>query len=156
LIRDFKASDSQALSDLIRLTMQRSNSLDYPLERLQLLIDYFSPAKIARLGNERRCLVAELEDRIVGTVALEDTKLRTFFVHPDYQSRGIGSRLLKGIERIGQRTGLTRLGTEASLTGASFYERHGYCRTGKVLDGVAGIQIEVEKKLEPSTVQIDL
>jgi hypothetical protein len=34
---------------------------------------------------------------------------------------------------------------EASLTGISFYEGHGYSPTGKVLNASAGPQVEAEK-----------
>ncbi len=42
-IRPYHSSDAGALSRLIRTTMRISNSADYPMERLQPLIDYFSP-----------------------------------------------------------------------------------------------------------------
>lgn len=69
----------------------------------------------------------------------------TFFVHPEWQRRGVGSSLLRALEHAAQALGAQPLVAEASLTGTSFYERHGYSRTGRVLDGTADPQIEVEK-----------
>ena len=60
-IRPYGASDAEALSALIRTTMRISNAADYPLARLQPLMDYFSPAQVERLNQERICLVAEAE-----------------------------------------------------------------------------------------------
>lgn len=48
--------------------MRISNSADYPMERLQPLIDYFSQEKVDALNKERACFVAE-EGGDAGTAA---------------------------------------------------------------------------------------
>lgn len=145
-IREFNAADAEAVSALIRHTMRVSNSGDYPLERLQPLIDYFSPAKVLQLSDERICLVAEIEQRIVGTVAIEDHALCTFFVHPTYQGQGIGAQLLNQIEQLAVAQGIKQLTVEASITGAPFYHKMGYRPTGRDKEGTAGKQIGMEKQ----------
>lgn len=146
-IRRFEPSDAKAVSNVIRTTMRISNAADYPMERLQPLIDYFSPAKVEQLSHERDCLVAEEEGEIIGTAALEGDELVTFFVDPQHQGRGIGSALLKEIEAIALHYGQRELKVDASLAGTAFYERHGYERTGRILEGTAGLQISMRKQL---------
>ena len=147
IIRRFNSQDAAPTSDLIRTTMRISNAHDYPLERLQPLIDYFSPEKVLQLSTERICLVAEDDQQIVGTAALEGNELSTFFVHPDYQGRGIGTQLLHALETHARDVGFPRLLVDASLTGVPFYERHGYIRTGRIHPGTAGPQIGMIKDL---------
>lgn len=146
-IRAFKPDDAEAVSTLIRHTMATSNSADYPLERLQPLMDYFSPEKVLHLSKERICLVAEIDGQVIGTVALEGAELCTFFIHPEFQGKGIGSQLLTAIERAAIEAGLRAIHTDASLTGAPFYEKRGYQRTGVDIDGTAGKQIGMVKYL---------
>jgi GNAT superfamily N-acetyltransferase len=146
-IRTFAPADAEAVSALIRQTMRVSNSGDYPLERLQPLIDYFSPEKVLLLSGERHCLVAEVDGRVVGTIALEGTELCTFFVHPEYQGIGIGSQLLAAIEAIALTERIDTIRMDASLTGVEFYTKQGYRRTGLELEGTAGVQIGMEKRL---------
>ena len=146
-IRTFEPRDAAAVSALIRHTMAVSNSGDYPLERLQPLMDYFSPEKVLRLSEERICLVAEDDAQIIGTVALEDAELCTFFIHPDCQGQGIGTQLLAAIEQRAVAAGLTEIHTNASVTGTPFYERRGYRRTGVDVEGTAGLQIGIVKQL---------
>jgi GNAT superfamily N-acetyltransferase len=147
VIRAFEPSDAASVSALIRRTMRESNSRDYPIDRLQPLIDYFSPEKVRRLGQERVCMVAEADQLLVGTAALEGAELATFFVLPEYQGQGIGTRLLAAIEELARTQGLTRLTVDASITGAAFYARMGYLRTGVERAGTAGMQIGMEKQL---------
>jgi putative acetyltransferase len=153
IFRAFAPHDAEAVSALIRHTMRVSNSHDYPLARLQPLMDYFSPDKVRQLNQERLCLVAEVNGQVIGTVGLEDAELATFFVHPDHQSMGIGTQLLAAIEEHARARGITRITVDSSLTGAAFYARRGYVRTGMEFEGTAGIQIGMEKRLMPRTVR---
>jgi GNAT superfamily N-acetyltransferase len=150
-IRTFAPQDAAAVSGVIRQTMAISNVADYPIERLQPLMDYFSPEKVLLLSAERLCLVAEVDGRVVGTVALEGSELCTFFILPEYQSMGIGSQLLTELERLAVAAGIDAIHTDASLTGAPFYERRGYQRTGTVIEGTAGPQVGMVKPLEAGT-----
>jgi GNAT superfamily N-acetyltransferase len=144
-IREFVSDDATAVSELIRLTMERSNTSDYPLSKLRPLIDYFTPERVELLSRERFCLVAVQQGRIIGTAAIEGQQVATFFVHPEVQRQGVGTALLGALERLAHRKGLPRLVVEASLTGTSFYEARGYHRTGRLIEGAAGGQIELEK-----------
>lgn len=146
-IRNFEPKDAAAVSALVRYTMQVSNSSDYPLVRLLPLIDYFSPEKVLQLSRERVCLVAEIAGEVVGTAALEGTELATFFVYPEYQGRGIGAQLLHALERVALARNITTLTVDASLTGAAFYAKMGYRKTGADREGTAGKQIGMAKRL---------
>jgi GNAT superfamily N-acetyltransferase len=147
IIRNFEPKDAEAVSYVIRQTMQVSNSRDYPLERLEPLIEYFSPEKVLLLNEERHCLVAEVDNQVVGTAAIEHSDLVTFFVLPEYQRTGIGAQLLQAIEKVAVENKINLLKLEASLTGAPFYEKFGYRRTGCVKNGTAGKQIGLEKNI---------
>lgn len=147
-IRPYRSADAEAVSEIIRTTMRISNSADYTPERLQPLIDYFSPAKVEQINQTRTCLVAEEAGEILATAGLEDNELVTFFVLPQHQGRGIGSALLQALEEAARQQGIDEIVVDASITGTPFYERHGYRRTGHTYDGTAGPQIGLRKRLE--------
>ena len=147
VVRAFEPADANAVSALIATTMRRSNARDYPLDRLEALIAYFTPEKLVQLARERECLVALTGDRIIGTAAREGGELLTFFVHPDHQGRGVGARLLAPLEASARAAGLRLLRVEASVTGTPFYERCGYRRTGELLEATAGVHVALVKPL---------
>lgn len=149
-IRPYHSSDAGAVSRLIRTTMRISNSADYPMERLQPLIDYFSPEKVEALHRERICFVAEENGEVVGTGALEADELVTFFVAPQRQGGGIGSALLGAVEEAAWEGGLRRLRVGSSLAGAPFYRRHGYEPRGEILEATAGVHLVMVKELNPT------
>jgi GNAT superfamily N-acetyltransferase len=144
-IRPYESRDADAVSQLIRSTMLISNSSDYPLDRLQPLIDYFTPEKLDQINRDRSCFVAEVDSTIVGTAGLEGDALVTFFVSPTRQRQGIGAGLLREVEGTARSQGLRKLQVHSSLAGASFYEAMGYERTGTITPGTAGPHIEMIK-----------
>jgi GNAT superfamily N-acetyltransferase len=146
-IRPYESTDAEAVSRLIRTTMRISNRADYPMDRLQPLIDYFSPEKVDQLSRERVCLVAEDGGEIVGTGGLEEDELVTFFVDPRRQGQGIGSALLSRIEAIASERGLRELRVGSSLAGAPFYQSRGYRPTGGFAEGTAGKHVPMTKPL---------
>lgn len=147
VIRPFRPSDADAVSRLIRGTMRVSNSADYAAERLEPLIDYFSPEKVKQLNRERVCFVAVEAEEIVGTGALEGDELVTFFVAPQRQGGGTGSALLAAVEAAASERGIAVLRVGASLAGAAFYRARGYEPTGEIPEGTAGAHVAMRKVL---------
>ena len=141
IIRVIEPRDAEAASALIQATRQ-----DYPFEILQTLIEHFTAGKAHASADERHCLVAEDDERLIGTAALEGAELVTFFVHPDYQHQGVGSELLKAIEEAALARGIGKLAVSANSAGAPFYERMGYRRIGQIVSP-SGTQIGLEKIL---------
>lgn len=146
-VRIFKDADAAQVSKLIRKTMMSANTKDYPISVLKPLHDYFTPKKVKILASERYCLVAEIDGKIVGTGAIEDGTLKTVFVDPKYQGRGIGKKLIAKLEGRAQKGGVKTMEVAASLTGVQFYEKLGYKRTKTFMSEYAGPQILMKKSI---------
>jgi putative acetyltransferase len=69
-------------------------------------------------------LVAEIDGTIVGIAALilANCELRACYVAPE----GVGSALVREIERIARDHGLAYLQLDSSVTAGPFYSHHGY------------------------------
>jgi GNAT superfamily N-acetyltransferase len=147
--RPYESRDAEAVSALIRRTIRITNSADYAMDRLERLIEYFTPSRIDELNQERYCVVVDRDGEIVGTAGLEGNELVTFFVAPDLQREGIGSALLRQVEQFARTSGIAELHVGSSLAGAPFYEARGYRPTGEVSEGTAGPHIEMRKTLPP-------
>jgi GNAT superfamily N-acetyltransferase len=69
--------------------------------------------------------VAEFEDRVIGFSALSDDLLEHLYVHPQEQSRGVGTALLELAKKRRPR-GLRLWVFQKNLGARRFYERHGF------------------------------
>ncbi len=120
--------------DLIEL--QRRASLTWDEVR-QYFLDHpeiidLDPEMIAR--NE--VFVAEIGSRIVGFATImahegNDVELEGIFVEPAEWRKGIGTALLRQIEREAAAWGANRLHVIANPTAADFYTRAGFVVTGE-------------------------
>ncbi len=53
-------------------------------------------------------------------------KIRSFFIHPDWERRGIGSMILDACENAARAAGFSRFEMGATLTGVKLFQTRGY------------------------------
>jgi putative acetyltransferase len=73
-------------------------------------------------------LVAEMDGEIagVGAVVVEESELRACYVLPSAARKGIGSAIVREIERIARENGAASLHLVASMNSEAFYKTLGY------------------------------
>lgn len=99
-------------------------------------------------------LVAELDGRVVGSVrgqCLEGgCRVGRLFVHPDWEGRGIGQRLLVSIEAAFPDAGSCSLYTgHRSNRNLYIYRKHGYVETRREAVGPGLVMVHLRKRLGP-------
>jgi len=146
-IRIFEEKDANQVSHIIRETMMKSNVNDYPMSILKPLHDYFTPSKVIILAKERYCLIAKVNDEIVGTGAIEGDELKTIFVLPSYQGLGIGKRIIACLEEFAISFKIKKINVPASISGIGFYEKVGYIKGKTFISKHAGQQTWMTKEM---------
>ena len=58
--------------------------------------------------------------------ARDPAKIRSFFIHPEWARRGIGSMILAACEDAARSAGFTRCEMAATLTGVKLFQARGY------------------------------
>ena len=133
-IRRARPADAAQISALVQTTLRISNAQDYPPAVIDRVVENFSPAAIRNLLDQR-CVMVASDDAgdtggnsgdIIGTASLEGDVVRTMFVAPEEQGRGIGRGLMAAIEDLARDQGIPMLRVPASLTATAFYARLGY------------------------------
>ena len=125
-IRRAQPADAEAVSRLCISALIETNGRDYPAHVIARLVDDFAPAIMAtRIANDVT-VVAHSSDRLVGTAGLNGEVVKSLFVAPDAQGRGVGRALLNEIERLARLTGAPRLTLQSSITAQRFYESFGF------------------------------
>jgi putative acetyltransferase len=132
VIREMRSTDARAFLDVQRGAVRGIAAKDYPLA----VIEAWAPMPVTRDAIERvranpekeYRLIAEMEGRVVGIGAavFEKFELRACYVAPDAGRKGVGSALVKEIERAARDHAVPHLELDSSLTAESFYRAVGY------------------------------
>lgn len=99
VIRPARSEDAEGISRAIISALRETNAKDYSQAVIARVEASFSPAAILDLLKRRTVFVAIVEDNIVGTASLDGEVVRTVFILPEYQGRGIGQALMGRVER---------------------------------------------------------
>lgn len=86
-------------------------------------------AEWTRWIKNKGLLVAELDGYVVGFGGIDvnaKEQLKWLYLTPEFQGRGIGSKLLGELEGIGWRSGLKSIRLHSTPNSQSFYRRSGY------------------------------
>jgi N-acetylglutamate synthase-like GNAT family acetyltransferase len=81
---------------------------------------------VLQLIGKRTVFVAAIGSRVVGTASLDGSVVRTVFVSPDVQARGIGKLLMAEVERTARERNIPRLAVPSSLSAETFYVQLGF------------------------------
>jgi N-acetylglutamate synthase-like GNAT family acetyltransferase len=135
LIRNAKNADAPAISRLIIGTLRVSNARDYSPEVINNVEQSFSPQAILQLLTQRQVLVATIDSHVVATASLDQDVVRSVFVEPACQGKGIGSQLMTSIQSIAKTNGLDLLRVPSSITAEGFYASLGFEKIRDVFHG---------------------
>jgi N-acetylglutamate synthase-like GNAT family acetyltransferase len=148
-IRPAQAGDAAGISRVIIRALRETNAKDYTPDIIARVELSFSPAAVERLIDQRDVFVAEMDNRVVGTASLDGQALRTMFVLPDVQGRGIGRLLVQRIERVARERQLAILTVPATVTAEAFYARLGFTAVREAYHGEERT-IVMERVLSPT------
>jgi N-acetylglutamate synthase-like GNAT family acetyltransferase len=133
IARKFEEKDAEAVSQLIRTTIEISNRKDYPGELMDELIRSETPEHVLGRAAWTHMYVIQDGEKIVGCGAIgpywgkeDESSLFTIFVLPEYQGRGVGRKIMETLEADEYFLRARRIEIPASITGVPFYLRMGY------------------------------
>jgi predicted N-acetyltransferase YhbS len=125
-IRLARDGDAEDVSRVILRALRETNARDYSPEIIERLALNFSPSAVLELMRKREVFVAVVEHQIVGTASLDGKAVRSVFVSPDAQRRGIGRLLMGEVERVAHEIGVKILMVPSSVTAEPFYSKLGF------------------------------
>ncbi|GMO25618.1 GNAT family N-acetyltransferase [Bradyrhizobium sp. TM233] len=125
-IRPAREDDADGISGVILRALRETNAKDYTNEIIERVERGFSPDAVRQLIGKRSVFVAAIGSRVVGTASLDGSVVRTVFVAPDVQARGIGKRLMAEVERAARERNIPALTVPSSVTAEIFYARLGF------------------------------
>jgi N-acetylglutamate synthase-like GNAT family acetyltransferase len=147
-IRPARDDDAEAISRVILSALRETNAKDYAPEIIARVEKSFSPIAVRELISNRTVFVAISGQEVVGTAGFDGAAVRSVFVSPDAQGRGIGKQLMAEVEKTARAIGIATLVVPSSVTAEQFYAKLGFTA---VRDSYHGDErtIIMERRLDP-------
>lgn len=125
-IRPALSDDAADISAVILRALRETNAKHYTDETIARIECSFSSDAVRALIAKRTVFVATIGSRVVGTASLDGSVVRTVFVAPDVQARGVGKLLMAEGEHIARARNIPALTVPSSVTAETFYAHLGF------------------------------
>jgi putative acetyltransferase len=136
-VRIARVEDARGILEVHYSAVHEIAAGDYPLEVREAWSRPITPDRVDQyvkhaLPNETT-VVAEADGRIAGfgVVVEPNNELRAVYVSAEFGRQGVGSAILRELERIAKEQGCRELHMDSSLTAAPFYMHHSYKEMGR-------------------------
>ena len=151
-IRRFTEADAEAAAQVVAVTVEISNSRDYPPEYIAHLKETHSAEVLRQRAREGHMYVVCDGEKIVGTGTIApfwgsetESIFLTIFVLPEYQGKGLGRLIIETLEQDEYAKRASRIEIPASLTAVNFYRHLGYDYKNGVTEPENGLLYRLEK-----------
>lgn len=133
IVRRFNEADASDVCNLIVRNFLEVNSKDYGMDAMQKLAKIYDVNKVLQVASYAHMYVFEIDKKIIGTGSISsywgsetESILLTIFVLPEYQGRGIGTKIIETLEQDELFMRAKRIEIPASITATEFYRKFGY------------------------------
>lgn len=131
VVRPMLADEARAFLDIHTRSVRGLAASHYPPEIIDAWVVPATDENVGRFlenpDGELR-LLAELDGSLVGLgcLVVQTAELRACYVAPEAARKGVGTALVREIERIAREQGLDHLHLDASINAEPFYSALGY------------------------------
>ena len=129
MIRRFRKEDAEACSKIICDDIKRNKQIQENSKNS--IYRESTPDQLIKRMKSFNYLVYQKNRKILGIGGLHGKEVRTMYIHPDFQGRGIGSQILKAIEIMAKKKGLKSLFLYTHTRPSRFYLKNKWKTTKK-------------------------
>ncbi len=126
-IRKARVKDAKEISKIKRNTFKYIISKDYPKEHIKQFNEKNTTKKIReKIKDNQDIYCITKNNKILGTIHLKDNLVGGLYVKHDKIGKGIGTKLLKFIEKIAKKKGIKKVKLFSTKYGYPFYLKNKY------------------------------
>lgn len=151
IIRKYRKEDAKAVCEIIKLNDLKVTSKDYPKKLIKVWIKGDTPEWIEKISNKTKCFVLIEKKKVIGYISLKKNEINKLFIHPSYQGKGYGKKLMDKAISIVRRRGVKTIKLYSNLGAKGFYSKCGFNMIKKVRRSSNGVNYYcflMKKKIE--------
>ena len=146
MIHKFRKSDAGACSKIIFEDIGRNKHIQE--DSKNRIYRESTPDQLIKRMKSFNYLVCQKNKKILGMGGLHGREVRTMYIHPNFQGKGIGSQILNKIEIMAKNNGLKKLFLYTHTKPSKFYLKNGWKTIKKYKNNKGKTVFYMEKKLK--------
>ncbi|MCW4041981.1 MAG: GNAT family N-acetyltransferase [Candidatus Bathyarchaeota archaeon] len=124
--RLFQLTDINAIQSLMKETISTCYATFPPAYRQHWMDDHHSVDQILSEAIEGLTLVIEHTGNIIGTGNINNTRIQSVIIHPDFQRQGYGTELMQRLEHYARNNKISVLQLSALTPSRPFFTQLRY------------------------------
>jgi citrate lyase synthetase len=128
-LKSFRKKDAEELSKIISNCVD--SSLDVDKKSKEFVKSKNTPKELIKKAKATKLILAWRKGKIIGCGGLKKNKIRTMFIEPKYQGKGIGKIIYNKLEKMAVKNKENKLFTCSSPNAIKFYKKLGFKKIKK-------------------------
>ena len=124
MIRKFEEKDAEKASKIMLECIDKS--LHYEDKNKEFMVAMSQPDKIIEKSLKLDFFVNEKDGTVIGTGAFDKGEIRTMFILPEMQGKGLGKEMLFFLVNYAKEKGFQKVFLNSSEEAEDFYQRQGF------------------------------
>lgn len=154
-IESYSADKAREIADLFYQSVHAIDASVYTDAQKEVWAPEPDYARWRERLDVKKPFLAIIDERVAGFIELDpDGHIDCTYTHPDFQRRGVASRLYEHLLAEAKGRNMKRLYVEASTVARPFFERRGFAvvnRNEFQRNGVTLVNFSMEKYLDPDS-----
>lgn len=121
-----KQTDSKILFNLVRKTIKQIYPHYYPKGAVKYFLDYHSLQNIQKDILDGNVYILNVENKVIGTITICENEINRFFVLPEYEHKGYGTKLFNYAQELICNNGFTSIILYSSFSAKPMYKKLGF------------------------------
>ena len=138
-VKRMHLSDCARVARMIQTTVKQSYADLFPKKLIVFFVKKYTVETMKIRMNRGPFWIAIENEKIIGCIALVNNEMRTFFVHPKYQKKGVGSALYKRFLKEVKQKNIKKIYLDASPVAESIYAHWEFKKIRRIPRKDAGI-----------------
>lgn len=144
-IRKYTIEDAKAIAEIYYNTIHKINIRDYTQDQVNTWAPLTSLQTEGWIKKHQKLppYVATLDNKIVGFTEFElNGHIDCFYCHHEHQGVGVGSALMKHIEKNAKQNNINKIYAEVSITAKPFFLKKGFVVVKEQMVDIRGIKLK--------------
>ena len=146
MIRKFRKSDAGACSKIICEDIRKNKHIQENSKNR--IYRESTPSQLIKRMKSFNFLVYQKNRKILGIGGLHGREVRTMYIHPKFQGKGIGSQILNEIETMAKKKKMKKLHLYTHAIPSKFYLKNGWKTTKKYKNNKGNTVFYMEKRMK--------